>query len=137
MFRRGRNKYNAVKITINGETFDSKKEYSFYQILKEKESRGEIILLQRQVPFIIQHGFNMKIGTGQYYSVGPKKLQEKLKVVSFRPITYIADFIFFDKSKERFRIIDCKGMKTETYLLKKKMFNFKFLNEGYFIEENI
>ena len=46
-----RNKFNAIKTTIEGITFDSKREARRWQELKLLERAGEIERLERQVPF--------------------------------------------------------------------------------------
>ena len=40
------NKYNAVKTTIDGIKFDSKKEAKYYLYLKDKLEKGEIYNLE-------------------------------------------------------------------------------------------
>lgn len=106
-------KYHNEKITYQGETFDSKKEFEYYLLLKDREKRGEIIDLQRQVPIEIQPGFIMPDG---------KKI---------RPITYLADFVYTDAKTLERKVIDVKGFRTEVYNLKKKLLAY----QGVFIEE--
>lgn len=100
----------GLKETI---TFDSEKERNYYLILKDRERRGEIIDLNRQVEIEIQPGFILPSG-------------EKI-----RPITYRADFTYYDNIDSSVHIIDVKGYKTEIYKLKKKLLAYK----GYYIEE--
>ena len=100
----------VLKETI---TFDSEKERNYYLILKDRERRGEIIDLNRQVEIEIQPGFILPSG-------------EKI-----RPITYRADFTYYDNIDSSVHIIDVKGYKTEIYKLKKKLLAYK----GYYIEE--
>ena len=102
----------VLKETI---TFDSEKERNYYLILKDRERRGEIQKLERQVSITIQPSFTDKNG---------KKIRE---------ITYIADFIYYEykDGKIHQHIIDVKGYKTEVYKLKKKLLAYK----GYYIEE--
>ena len=100
----------GLKDTI---TFDSEKERNYYLILKDRERRGEIIDLNRQVEIEIQPGFILPSG-------------EKI-----RPITYRADFTYYDNIDSSVHIIDVKGYKTEIYKLKKKLLAYK----GYYIEE--
>lgn len=60
------------------------------------------------------------------------KLQPKFELLksfkkngkTHRAITYIADFSYIDKDTGKIVIEDCKGIKTEVYKLKKKMFEF-------------
>lgn len=94
-------------------TFDSEKERDYYLLLKDREQRGEIIDLKRQVEIEIQPGFILPSG-------------EKI-----RPITYRADFTYKTNPYGVIHIIDVKGYKTEIYKLKKKLLAYK----GYYIEE--
>lgn len=96
-------------------TFDSKKELEYYLILKDRQKRGEIDDLRRQVSITIQPSFIYKGKT-------------------IRAITYRADFIYIDKKDGLTHIIDVKGSKetlTEIYKLKRKL----LLYQGYEIEE--
>lgn len=88
------NKYRAVKTTVDGITFDSKKEATRYQTLKFMESNGFVSDLKLQPKFDL--------------IVNEKK-------VGF----YKADFQYIENGK---RVVeDVKGMKTPVYNLKKKM----------------
>lgn len=105
------NKYGNQKTQYKGIRFDSKKECEYFIYLENLEALGAISELQRQVRFELQPSF-------------------KHKGKTIRAITYVADFTFKDKDGE-FHIVDTKGVKTDVYLLKKKMMQFK----GYDIEE--
>jgi len=88
------NKYNAIKTTVDGIKFDSKKEAARYQALKLMESNGHISELSLQPKFdLIVNG--TKIG---FYKADFKYLTALGVVVE-----------------------DVKGMKTPVYNLKKKM----------------
>ena len=93
-------KYHSKKCTIDGITFDSKKEASRYLELKEMQDRGEITDLKLQVPFILIPAFNL----------GKKR---------YRKMEYIADFVY-NKNGEQI-VEDTKGYKTEIYKIKKKL----------------
>lgn len=105
------NKYGNQKTQYKGIRFDSKKECEYFIYLENLEALGAISELQRQVRFELQPSF-------------------KHKGKTIRAITYVADFTFKDKDGE-FHIVDTKGVKTDVYLMKKKMMQFK----GYDIEE--
>lgn len=104
-------KYKNEKIMYQGEEFDSKKEFEYYLILKDREKRKEITQLSRQVPFEIQPDFVTPEG---------KKI---------RAILYYADFVYYENGI--MHIIDVKGFRTEVYKLKKKLLAY----QGYYIEE--
>lgn len=106
----GKSKYNNNKIKYQGLTFDSKKEFEYYLILKDKERRGLVFNLKRQVPLEIQPAFVDKTG------------------VKHRAIIYKADFVYTDRLTGTERYIDVKGSKstlTEVYKLKKKLLAYK------------
>lgn len=101
-----RSKYGARKTTIDGITFDSQHEAKYYQQLTLLQRAGEVKQFELQPVYELQPG----------YKRGKKKIQ---------PITYKADFLVTYKDGRQ-EIIDCKGMKTEVYRIKKKMFEYKY-----------
>ena len=101
-------KYKAKKTTIDGITFDSKKEADYYCQLKMRRCAGDINDFDLQVTFELQPSF---------------KYQGK----TIRAIKYIADFVVQHKDGSE-EVIDVKGMRTETYKVKKKLFQFKHPN---------
>lgn len=102
-------KYNSRKTTVDGFTFDSKKEAKRYLELKQLEKDGLINDLQLQVPFVLIPPFEIEID-------GKKRKR--------RPITYVADFVYY-KGNEKV-IEDVKGLRTPVYKIKKKLFEYKF-----------
>lgn len=122
MIKKGRKrhqKYNNTKTEYDGIMFDSRKEMYMYIALKKWLDEGRIENLQLQVTYELQPRFSIRKG--------------KLLRIN-RPITYTPDFVFFDKLEGRVRVLDAKGMKTETYKIKKKLFEYKFREEGLYIE---
>lgn len=107
------NKYNNKRTTIDGITFDSKKEAYRWSELKLMEKAGVISDLQRQVPFELQPAF---------YHNGKKE----------RAIVYKADFTYYQNGE--YIIEDVKSQITKNekvYRLKKKMMAYR----GYNIKE--
>lgn len=102
-------KYLNKKTEIDGITFASKKEAKRYEELKWLQKAKKIEDLQLQKVFELQKGFE------------DKKSKEKI-----RPITYVCDFFYYDKEKGWYVVEDVKGVKTEVYRLKKKMFLNKY-----------
>ena len=92
--------------------FDSKKEFEYYLLLKDRLKRGEIFRLQRQFKITIQPPFTTPQG-------------EKIQAISYK-----ADFVYLD-SEGVTHIVDVKGFKTDVYRLKKKLLAYK----GFYIEE--
>lgn len=103
-----RSKYRNEKIVVDNIKFDSNREGQRYLDLKMLERAGEIKDLRLQYKFILQDGY-----------VGPtgKKI---------RPITYVADFVYYDIKKGCMVVEDVKGMRTDVYKLKKKLFEFRY-----------
>ena len=102
-------KYNSRKTTVDGFTFDSKKEAKRYLELKQMEKDGLIHNLQLQVPFVLIPSFGIIVD-------GKKRKRRKME--------YIADFVYYINNT---RIVeDVKGRKTEVYKIKKKIFEYKF-----------
>ena len=101
------NKYKNKKTTINGIKFDSKLEAKRFTELKLLEKSGLIEDLKLQPSFQLIPTFK-KNGT------------------TFRKTSYKADFQYYDKEKERTIIEDTKGFKTKEYIIKKKLFEYKY-----------
>ncbi len=97
-------KFNAVKVEYDGRKFDSKLECNIYKVLKE-----------RLTP-------NYKIGFQPSFV-----LQEKFEFNGhiIRPITYKADFVIY-KDIEAKAVIDAKGMETNEFKIKRKLFIRKY-----------
>lgn len=99
--RYGRSKYHARKTTVDGITFDSKREASRYLALKGMEEEGIIEDLRRQVRYELVPAFDVD---GRHY----------------RPVFYVADFVYVEDGEEV--VEDVKGMRTDVYRLKSKLF---------------
>lgn len=98
-------KYGNKKITMDGVTFDSKKEYLRWCELCLLEKAGKITGLRRQVKYELlpsQRGFDGKVAE--------------------RPVNYIADFVY-EMDGETI-VEDTKGMRTTDYIIKRKMMLF-------------
>lgn len=91
-----RSKYGAVKTSVDGQTFDSKKEADYYCDLKLRLQCGDIRGFCLQPVFILAPG-----------------------------LKYKADFIVFNNDGTS-EIIDTKGFKTKEYIAKKKFFEDKY-----------
>lgn len=109
-----RSKYHNRKITRDGETFDSIKEYQRWCELKLLERAGEITELRRQVKFKLLP--TMREPVCEMSSQGVFK---KGKVIECG-VDYVADFVY--KNKIGFEVVeDVKGVRTKEYILKRKM----------------
>ena len=99
-------KYYNRKVTIDGETFDSVKECRRYQELKLLQRAGVISNLERQVPFEL---------------IPAQRIDGK---VIERACTYVADFVYWEKTKSgkvETVVEDTKGFKTKDYIIKRKL----------------
>lgn len=105
--RRGASKYHAKKTVVDGITFDSKKEARRWQELKLLERAGSINDLKRQVRYELIPAFD----------VGDKH---------YRPTSYVADFVYTDTKSGTEVVEDVKGVRTDVYRLKAKMFAHRY-----------
>jgi hypothetical protein len=90
------NKFRAKRTLIDGICFDSKREASYYAALKLRERAGEVADVELQRPYT-------------------------LTVNGVLVATYRADFVFWDISLRRRRVIDIKGVMTPVFRLKQKL----------------
>lgn len=109
------NKYHNKKTEYNGIMYDSKKEANRAFTLDMLLRAGKIKDLERQKRFVLQDKYTNNQGK------------------NIRAIEYVADFYYYDVDSGRWIAEDTKGMKTDVYLLKKKIFEYKY-PEIIFIE---
>lgn len=100
------NKFGNKFTQIDNVTFHSAKEAARYQELKLLMKAGEVTELILQPRFELQEVFVDRTGKKQ------------------RPIEYVADFKYYDNGLPI--VEDVKGMKTQLYLVKKKLFLKKY-----------
>ena len=105
------NKFNAKKIKLNNETFDSKKEYKRYCELLILLRAGKISNLERQKKFLLIETQIKKDGTKEW------------------PVYYVADFTYIDSKGNRI-IEDVKGLKKgsayQLFIIKRKLMLLKY-----------
>lgn len=101
------NKYHNTKVIYKGIKFDSKKEMQRYKELELLKNAGIISSLELQKKFELQSSY-------------------KKNGKTIRSISYIADFYYYDNVKRQYVVEDTKGVKTEAYKLKKKLFEYKY-----------
>lgn len=118
-----KNKYGNRKITRDGETFDSVKEYRRYQELLLLEKAGAIQDLRRQVPFELIPAQYEDVYTGEYYKRGDRMGEPKMKHVCVeKAVTYYADFVYLEGGEKV--VEDTKGFRTSEYILKRKLMRY-------------
>ena len=109
------NKYRNEKITLDGETFDSRKECRRYYELVILQKAKKISDLTRQVKYVLIPA--QRDGEG--------KLLE-------RECAYIADFVYHDNDNNEVVVEDTKGVRTPEYIIKRKLMLY---NHGIKIKE--
>ena len=120
-WRRNGTKYNATKCLVDGIEFASKREANRYLKLRLLERAGEISDLRLQVDFeLIPNQYR----TEKRYGKNGKPLKDK-EVLLERKVVYRADFVYTDKDGKTV-VEDTKGFRTTEYVLKRKMFLYKY-----------
>lgn len=102
-------------MTLDGHRFDSQREAKRYEELKQREAAGKIAQLELQPRFELQPAFRYR---GE----------------AVRKIEYVADFRYLDYERGGLVVEDVKGMKTDVYRLKRKLFLAKY-GDGVIFEE--
>ena len=120
---RGSSKYHAEKVTVNGITFDSKKEARRFLELTALEQAGKIHGLRRQVKYLLIP--EQRESCTERYKSGPKKGQFKPGRVLERECAYYADCDYYTEDGTHV-VEDVKGMRTKEYRLKRKMLLYKY-----------
>ena len=101
-----RSKYHSRKVTKDGITFDSLKEYRRFCELSLLQKAGKVTDLQRQVKFEL---------------IPSQRINGK---VVERACTYVADFVYTENGKKV--VEDTKGFKTKDYIIKRKLMLYKY-----------
>ena len=113
-----RPKYGNKKVTLDGHTFDSRKEAKYYLYLKNLERQGAISNLRLQVPYEIVPAI---------YETQTVHLKTKDKTVEKcvqKAVHYLADFVYTVTETGKEEVVDVKSAATredKVYVLKKKM----------------
>lgn len=90
------NKYHNKKTTVDGKVFDSKKEALRYLELRQMQKDGKISDLKLQIKYdLMVNGVSCGF--------------------------YKCDFRYVVKGSMNYTVEDCKGVKTSTYALKKRL----------------
>ena len=98
-------KYKNKKTQVDMYVFDSDLEARRYKQLALLEQVGEIKNLKLQVPFLLQESFRKNGKT-------------------YRKIEYIVDFVY-EKNGQTI-VEDTKGIKTDVFKIKLKLFEYKY-----------
>jgi hypothetical protein len=101
-------KYRARRTTVDNYNFDSQAEARYYKKLKMLMRAGEVVEIELQPKFEILESY-------KHPETGRK----------VQPVYYIADFRVTYKDG-RVEVVDVKGVRTDLYRLKKKMFEKRY-----------
>lgn len=107
-----KSKLGNKKLTVGGITYDSEREYKRHLELLVLERAGVISDLRTQVKYVLIPTQREPDIIGVRGGVKPGKLIEK-------ECAYIADFVYRENGREV--VEDCKGFRTEKYLIKRKL----------------
>lgn len=105
-------KYGNVKVTIDGHKFDSRTEGDYYYKLKIDKANGLIKDFKIHPTFVLQEKF-------------------KYNGKTIAAITYTPDFEV-ENLDGTIDMIDVKGVKTEAFKLKEKLFKYKYPQYNFF-----
>lgn len=115
------NKMRNTKLTVNGEIFDSKKEYNRWCELKILERTGFISDLKRQVVYEL---IPRQVEKYERYGKNGKRIKDGERVIEL-PVRYIADFQYVQNGKTV--VEDVKGYRDPNsavyakFVLKRKL----------------
>lgn len=110
-----KSKYHNKKTAVDGMLFDSKKEAERYCELNLLQREGKINKLELQPVFPLLEAFEYR--------------GEKI-----RPVLYVADFQYVDLETGEEVVEDVKGMKTDVYKMKRKLFLHRYGDRYRFLE---
>ena len=113
-----RSKYKNRKVVTAEGVFDSVHEYQRYLELKIMERAGRISDLQRQVKYELLPAI---YETYERYSEKTgKRLKNGRKLIE-HGVSYVADFVYKDLETGQTVVEDAKGVRTDDYIIKRKM----------------
>ena len=115
-------KYHNKKVTLDGIEFDSRKEANRWFELRMLERAGEIQALQRQVKYIL---IPKQVETYERYGKTGKRLADGERVIE-KECAYYADFVYMDNRTRKLVVEDTKGMRTDAYIIKRKLMLERF-----------
>ena len=117
MRHRKATKYNNRKVTINGVTYDSEKEYRRYRELLLLEKAGAITDLQRQVKFVL---IPAQYETFERYGKKGQRLKDGKRCIE-RSVDYYADFVYTENGQKVVEDTKSEPTRTKDYVIKRKL----------------
>lgn len=110
-----KSKFHSKKITVDGITFDSKKEYRRYCELALLEKAGQIQSLELQKVFEL---IPAQYETFERYGKKGQRLKDGKRCIE-KACVYKADFCYTENGV--LVVEDTKGFKTKEYIIKRKL----------------
>ena len=107
-------KYHSRKITRNGITYDSVKEYKRHCELLLLEKAGAITELRRQVEFVLIPAQREPDSIGKRGGVIKGKTIEQA-------VKYVADFVYTENGEKIVEDVKSPATKTDVYIVKRKL----------------
>ena len=107
-------KYYSKKVTRDGMTFDSVKEYKRYCELRLLEKAGAISNLQRQVEFELIPAQREPDRVGVRGGIKRGKVIEKA-------VKYVADFVYTEDGMMIVEDVKSKATQTKEFIIKRKL----------------
>lgn len=108
-------KYRNKKITVDGITFDSRREYNRFVELQLLERAGQIQALELQKKFVL---IPAQYETFERYGKAGQRLKDGKRCIE-KECAYIADFVYTENGETV--VEDTKGMRTKDYIIKRKL----------------
>ena len=105
-------KYHNKKIEYNGEKFDSQRELNRWLELLLLQKAGRIRNLERQVKYELIPAQRESFQNGNQGKIIEKS------------VSYVADFVYEENGKTI--VEDSKGVRTDTYIIKRKLMLWKY-----------
>ena len=120
-----RNKYQSIKTTVNGITFDSRKEARRYQELLLLQRAGVIRDLKMQVKYVL---IPAQYEVYERYGKNGQRLKDGEKLIE-KECAYFADFVYEENGNTV--VEDTKGVKTKDYIIKRQLMLYIHGNRLY------
>jgi hypothetical protein len=120
-------KYRNRKVTVDGVTYDSQKEYDRWCELCLLQKAGKITKLERQVKFELIPAQKRTVLTGERYvrnnlAKGIIAGMPKTKEVTLeQACVYVADFVYREDGRKVVEDTKHEATKTKDYIIKRKL----------------
>lgn len=117
-----KSKYGSRKVSVNGETFDSVKEYRRFCELKLLEKAGTIAELERQKPFEL---IPAQYESFERYGKNGKRLKDGKRCIE-KSVVYNADFYYKENGAVIVEDTKSEATKTKDYIIKRKLLLYRY-----------